>query len=287
MSFFISSTLGTAVTKADILPGLKTEHSLITLHISKNKNPRGPGFWKLNTSFLLDLEYIKLIKKTVKEISEEYENNDEVNALLVWDAMKMKIRSSSLHYSKIKKIKMKSQETSLEIISLQKTLDESNLSEMEKNQIINETEIRNLQREEISKHKTWGAILRSKSRWYNEGEKNKKYFLSLEKRHYNQKTIKHLQLADTDEAILKEAKSFHGKLYSSTVTQTNDLHVYNDLFFPEGNGLILDEVEQNLCEGPLTETEYIEWSFIEKTLKYYSFWKLFYHMDQAILHRYL
>ena len=136
----------------------------------------------------------------------------------------------------------------LEIISLQKTLEESNLSEMEKNQIINEIEIRNLQREEISKHETRGAILGSRSRWYNEGEKNTKYFLSLEKRHYNQKTIKHLQLANnriihTDEAILKEAKSFYQKLHSSTVTQKSDLHVYDDLFFPENNNLILDEVE--------------------------------------------
>ena len=178
--FLLSSSLGTAVTKADILPGLKTDHSLITL--SKNKNPRGPCFWKLNTSILLDLEYINLIKKTVNEISEEYENNDEVNAALLWDTMKMKIRSSLLHYSKVKKTKMKSQKTKLEleIISLQKTLEESNLSEREKNQIINEIQIRNLEREEISKHKTRGAILHSKSRWYNEGEKITKYFLSLE-----------------------------------------------------------------------------------------------------------
>ena len=31
----------------------------------------------------------------------------------------------------------------------------------------------------ISKYKTQGAILRSKSRWHNEGEKNTKYFLNL------------------------------------------------------------------------------------------------------------
>ena len=89
--FLISSSLGTAVTKADILPGLKTDHSLIILHISKNNNPRGPGFWKLNTSFLLDPGYINLIKKTVNEVSEEYEHNDEVNATLLWDTMKIKI----------------------------------------------------------------------------------------------------------------------------------------------------------------------------------------------------
>ena len=50
--FLVSSSLGTAVTKADILPGFKTDHSLITLHVSKNKNPRGPGFWKLKTDFV-------------------------------------------------------------------------------------------------------------------------------------------------------------------------------------------------------------------------------------------
>ena len=61
---------------------------------------------------------------------------------------------------------MKSQETKLEleIICLQKTLEESNLSEMEKNQIINEIEIRNLQREEISKHKTRRAMKERKTR---------------------------------------------------------------------------------------------------------------------------
>ena len=65
-------------------------------------------------------------------------------------------------------------------------------------------------------------------------------------------------MVHTDEAILKEAKSFYQKLYSSTVTQTNNLHIYDDLFFPEGNVLIVDELEQNLCEGPLTETECLE-----------------------------
>ena len=50
----------------------------------------------------------------------------------------------------------------------------------------------------------------------------------------------------------------YAKLYSSTVTQINDLPVSDDLFFREGNDLILDEVEQNLCEDPLTETECLE-----------------------------
>ncbi|CAH3027624.1 unnamed protein product, partial [Porites evermanni] len=48
--FLTSNSLSSAITKADILPGYKTDHSLITLHLANNTNPRGPGFWKLNTS---------------------------------------------------------------------------------------------------------------------------------------------------------------------------------------------------------------------------------------------
>ena len=37
-----------------------------------------------------------------------------------------------------------------------------------------------LELEKIIEFRTKGAILRSKTRWYNEGEKNTKYFLNLE-----------------------------------------------------------------------------------------------------------
>ena len=87
----------------------------------------------------------------------------------------MQIRLSSLNYARRKKAKMKSLE-----LKLQKELKENNISENEKVQIYSEVDVKILLREEISKYKTRGAILRSKSRWHNEGEKNTKYFLNLE-----------------------------------------------------------------------------------------------------------
>ena len=103
--------------------------------------------------------------------------------------MKLQIRSSSLHYAKKKKAKMKSQETSLEvdILTLQRKLEENDFSETEKTDILNELDVKILQKEEISKLKIQGTIIRSKSRWYNEGEKYTKYFLNSEKRHFNKK----------------------------------------------------------------------------------------------------
>ena len=50
--FLTSNSLSSAIIKADILPGYKTDHSLIMLHLANNTNPRGPGFWKLHTSLI-------------------------------------------------------------------------------------------------------------------------------------------------------------------------------------------------------------------------------------------
>ena len=92
IAFFLTSTsLNPAVMKADILARYKTDHSLITLHLANNNNPSGPGFWKLNTSFLSDSEYVNVIKKTIAEVANEYNNNNEVDPVLLSDTIKMRI----------------------------------------------------------------------------------------------------------------------------------------------------------------------------------------------------
>ena len=45
------------------------------------------GYWKLNTSFLLDEEYVGLIKKTITDVANEYVNNSEIDAILLWDTV--------------------------------------------------------------------------------------------------------------------------------------------------------------------------------------------------------
>ena len=122
-------------------------------------------------------------------------------------------------------------------MSLQKELEENNISENEKVQIYSEIDF---------KYKTRGAILRSKSLWHNEGEKNTKYFLTWKNDISIKKNIKHLTLANdnvvnTDSEILEEAKSFYQNLYSSANTQPDTKE--ENMFFPDGNTLILNEQE--------------------------------------------
>lgn len=65
--------------------------TLITLSLGTKTNPRGPGFWKLNSHFLKDLDYIIVIKETISKVSNDYKEDKLVDAILLWDVMKMQI----------------------------------------------------------------------------------------------------------------------------------------------------------------------------------------------------
>ena len=49
--------------------------------------------------------------------------------------------------------------------------------------------------------RTEGAILRSKSQWYEQGEKSSKYFLNLEKKNSINNTVKKLVITNSDNEI--------------------------------------------------------------------------------------
>ena len=192
--FLISSSLSTDALEADILPGFKTDHSLITLSLTTKTNPRVPGFWMLNSHFLKDLEYINLIKETTNEVSYDYKEDETVDATLLWDVMKMQIRANAIIYAKQQKAKQKQTEKTpeTEILKLELKL-EDNISDDEKCEIRTKLEIKKQSLEQVISYKTQGSIIRSRTRWYNEGEKN---FFGLEKRHYNSKTIRNLKIDD-------------------------------------------------------------------------------------------
>ena len=182
--------------------------------------------------------------------------------MLLWDTMKMQIRSSSLKYAKEKRAKLKSKEKSLEsdISCLQKKLEENNLSETDKNYMLDELEVKTLQLQKISQDQTRGAIVRSKARWYHEGEKKHEVLLKFRKtalqyKDYQTTQARYNNSVINPDEILKEAKSFYEKYSTCNPQITSD---YNDIFFPESFNETVDEQAQKECEGLLTSTECFE-----------------------------
>ena len=112
--------------------------------------------------------------------------------------------------------------------------------------------------ENIMEYRSKRAIIRSKSRWYNEGEKNSRYFLNLEKRHCKQGTISQLKINDTvfvttDGDILSECTAFYKNLCAS-----KNPDILQSTSFSKVNSISLTSEEQSLCEGPLTQKECFE-----------------------------
>ena len=222
--FLISQGLCSHVTQADIIPGYRTDHSVITFSLTLKSNPRGPGFWKLNTSLLTEVEYINRIKAAANEVAEEYKDDNSVNDCLLWEMIKMKTRECSIKYAKLKKIRMKNREADLEdtISHLEKTIERINLSNEDREKLTDELKSKKKEFQQINQYKTKGSIIRSKARWYIEGEKNSKYFLNLEKRHCKNWTIGQLKTNNqttctSDKDILKECKRFYTDLYKSKI----------------------------------------------------------------------
>ena len=171
--FLVSQSTVNITTLTDIIPGYKTDHSMITLHLSLHSNPRGPGFWKLNTYFLTELEYINQIKTTIQETYDEYKNHELVNPSLLWEMIKLKVREKSLRYSKNKTKQAKQREVYVEqtIARLQEELGNKTTEDTLSSHLEERLNYSRLELEKIVEFRTKGAILRSKSMWYNEGEK--------------------------------------------------------------------------------------------------------------------
>ena len=135
--------------------------------------------------------------------------------------IKLKVREKSISYAASKKADAQKRENQLEreIAALEKLLDIIDYTIPLYHISAEKIDILKGELEKILEYRTKGAIIRSKSRWYNEGEKNSRYCLNLEKRHFKQGTISQIKINDnefitTDKANLSECVSFYKNLYS-------------------------------------------------------------------------
>lgn len=106
--FLISPDLYTRVDSSDIYPGYRTDQSLVTLSLLPISGIRGRGFWKLNTSLLLDQEYLELIRVHIKDVIQQYAQEGEdlnnkqvklsIDDQLFFDTLKMELRGKTIEY---------------------------------------------------------------------------------------------------------------------------------------------------------------------------------------------
>ena len=147
---------------------------------------------------------VQTIHRTIAETS-------SANPHLQWEFLKYEVRKFNIKLSKARS----------KISRIDKEKHENNIKYFESNPN-NGT----VSQEDYNQSKSWldnwyddytkGIILRSKSDWYEQGEKSTKYFLNLEKKNSIQNTIRKIFInkndqdieCKNDEAILDHTKTF-------------------------------------------------------------------------------
>ena len=150
----------------------------LNLLVHYNSSPRGRGYWKFNNNLLLDDEYFF---KTKIAIANYRLNNTatETNPRTRWEALKCFLRGRTINYFCRKKKMLSMRQEALENLI---KYEETNLLTTNDTQTsIDKISFYQNEVENLVQNRTKGSIVRSGVRWVENGEKNREYFLNLEK----------------------------------------------------------------------------------------------------------
>ena len=103
-----------------------------------------------------------------------------------------------------------------------------------------------------------GAIICSRARWYEQGEKSNKYFLNLESSRGKKSTIRKIiredkSLTTNPKVIMNELKGFYSNLYQANSSRGSESLA--DSFLKNVSVPKLSEVQKGKCEENLTVSE--------------------------------
>ena len=197
--FLISEDVLNMTESTNIESGYRTDHSLIEIEILKCPSKPGPGIWKFNTALLKDKDYSTLVEKVLENCLDQYatltydrknlyrmplnEIHFMIKDKLFLDTLLMMIRTETIRYAGARKRRIEAEEKTLRkhIEDLENEINNSNTTYTDK---VDRLENMKSELEKIRREKINGIIVRSRVKWYEEGEKCTSYFLNLESRNY-------------------------------------------------------------------------------------------------------
>ena len=251
LDFFLTSfSMISSIAASEIFPGYRSDHRLVYIKVKIDQEKRGNGFWKLNTSLLDIKEYGDAIRRDIRLC--KIDDKDKSDGLMLWEVMKCRIRGVSIKFSAKMKREKREWKKCMEkyLAQLENELPLVDNADVRENII---SDISSIKREQeiLLRQESIGARVRSRTQYYEEGEKSSKYFHSLEKRNQQNKHVKVLENDKGEDItgiknILQEEVKFYQALYESKIDKESQLmDIYNDFF---NNEKRLDDIE--ICDLP-------------------------------------
>ena len=242
----VSAGLDQKVEIIQYITGIKTDHRALYMVVETNMYERGKGYWKLNTSLLNRLDYVKYMNL---EIDKTLKLTNHMKAEEKWEKLKMRIKKATISFSRNLVSEEKVVISHLtEIVNQYEAQLPLNLEDSE---LLQKTK---MELEEKLFERVKGVMFRSKVKWYEEGEKNTKYFFALEKAKYNAKTCYKLinenqqEIVEPQE-ILENQRKFYEELYAEdkdvefSMNNIYGVHVPKDIQECQNKQIEMEELE--------------------------------------------
>ena len=253
--WLISDLLQDDVANVDIVTAIRTDHRAITLEIdSLSDQQRGPSFWKFNNSLLDDAFFVERLRENFPKWIEEITFGDD--SRIKWDWMKFKIRGESISYSKLK---VKERRNRIQKIENRLKMCEEKIAESPTKENLANLESAKTEYEKEYDYIVRGSIIRSRATWFEQGERNSKYFLNLENRNKKKSCIRKLIRVNGEETtvpdtIMTEIHNFYSELYDEKSGLQTDYSTCPFLEDTLSSPKLTDSMRET-CEGQLTYSE--------------------------------
>jgi hypothetical protein len=195
----------------------QSDHRLIEFKHKTTHLERGLSYWKFNDSLLYNTDFVNNMNNCIANYMLE---NSHMDAQTKWDLCKIKITQFCISFAVNQKLKKKNYYTELQnhLNSAEKDLSNN------PHNIQLQTEVESLKRklETFAYEDARSAHVRSRVKFIEEGEKNTKYFLNLEKARANSKIMDRFKtsMGDTvtsQEEIMAEQVRFYKDVYDKNV----------------------------------------------------------------------
>ena len=240
----VSNGLSNMIENCFYIGSLFTDHSALYMYVAQSSNKRGVGYWKLNTSLLKNKENTNYLKSELCKICQL---NDNLSPTDRWVYIKsqftkmcQQISRQSAHEEKeiiaMLSEKMSDLEESFPLTEHMMGIYEATKADLE---------TKMLERAER-------LIFKSKARWHELGEKNTRYFYSLEKARYTAKTCQKL-ITDKGEHITDDRKILHEQEVYYTKLYSKDENVSFNIV--NRHNIRISEKEYDMCDSLFTLNE--------------------------------
>ncbi|KAG1471612.1 hypothetical protein G6F56_002028 [Rhizopus delemar] len=202
------------------VPSSWTDHNLLSVDILPDSMDIGPGSWRFNPSLLLDKNFLKLLDLTITIFFESTEETTQD----AWESLKRVLQGTAKKYSQGSKARFRRKSAAIQqqrtdVLHSPNSLTCTSLNTDSLNLSTNARQIESILDLQIQQE-TRKIMLRSATRWHEQGERNNKYFYKVIKDRQSQQTIQSLRSSITNEVIIsaqgiiREAQSFYRTLYT-------------------------------------------------------------------------